>query len=161
MATRYVYSGGGIPPGTGNAAGIGLENGNLKVYRGDDHKGPLSSNPGAELININRVITLTASGTVTAADSGAVIIADSTTSIIVSLPATAKGLTYTLVVKQLTSSGGHAFSPVAADKFIYSSKADDADLVCTAASDVVGDSVTIVGDGADGWVVKGIRGTWA
>jgi hypothetical protein len=139
----------------GNACAFGVDADNDVLYI---DKGKTQ---GREFITSQHLRTVTASATLTAADSGAIILADSTTSIVMQLPATQAGLTFTLVVKQVTAASGHAFSPVAADKFIYASKADDADLVCSAASDVVGDMVTIVGDGVDGWVVVAKTGTWA
>jgi hypothetical protein len=39
--------------------------------------------------------------------------------------------------------------------------ADDKDAINTAATDRVGDSLTLVGDGVDGWYVVGVTGTWA
>ena len=38
---------------------------------------------------------------------------------------------------------------------------DDKGLINTGATDAEGDTVTIVGDGADGWYITSILGTWA
>jgi predicted lactoylglutathione lyase len=151
MATRWIHKG-PTADGVGGAHGFSANDNGVIVHHNGTRAGVVSS---------EKIRTVTASMTVTAEDTGSVIVADSTTSIVVTLPATTAGLKYTLVVKQATAAGGHAFSPVAVDKFIYAAKADDADLVCTAATDVVGDSVTIVGDGLDGWVVVSKTGTWA
>jgi hypothetical protein len=167
MATRFIHKGLALESSPySHVAPFGVnENGELQVNRGAENKGNgLTSDPGAEPIAVGRVIIASASFTLAARDNGATIIADSTTSVVVQLPSTAKGLRYTLSVKQLTSSGGHAFSPAAADKIYYGpvgALADDTDLVCSAATDRVGDSLTLVGDGVDGWVVISAVGTWA
>jgi len=108
----------------------------------------------------------TASLTLTAADDGATVIADSTTSVVVTLPDVAtcgEGVKFTLIVKQLTSSGGHAFSPAAADYITGNglTAVVDKDLICGAAGDRVGDAITIVSDGVDGWFITSVVGTWA
>ena len=151
MATRFVNKG-PTAEGTGNAHGFSANDSEYLVHHNGTRAGVVSS---------DKVRTETASLTLTAKDTGTVIIADSTTSVVVQLPATVAGLKFSLVVKQLTTASGHGFSPVAADKFIYAAKADDADLLCSAASDAVGDSCTVVGDGVDGWVVFVGKGTWA
>jgi hypothetical protein len=172
MATRFIQGNLDLDTLTsGDTIPFGVEDdGALAIRRGPTWKGANSSDPGVERIPVSRVINLTASATLTAADHGALIIADSTTSVVAQLPATQKGLRYTLLVKQLTGAGGHAFSPNASDKIMgvttqagsaTFAKADDADLVCSAATDVVGNFVTLVGDGVDGWWVTGISGTWA
>lgn len=105
----------------------------------------------------------TAAYTVTAADSGKVLIADAAASVIFTLPATVAGLVFTFVVKQLPGSGaGVAVSPAAADKIIGNgfTPADDKDAVCVVASDRLGDMITLVGDGVDGWYITSVIGTW-
>ena len=113
-------------------------------------------------ISTSDIQVLTTSKTATGAESGTVFIADSTSSIVVTLPPTVRGLKYTLIVKQLTTSGGHAFSPNAADQIIGNgfTPADDKDAICTAASDAVGDTFELTGDGSAGWYVTRSVGTW-
>jgi hypothetical protein len=140
----------------GNANGFAFdENDNLVVRR-------VIGGVQVNTILLGGAVTSTASEAVTVSQTGSTIVANSTTSVVVTLPTAAPGLTYTLVVGQVTSSGGHAFSPAAAD-FITGdglTAVVDKDLICTAATDAVGDSVTIVGaDG--GWYVTAITGTWA
>jgi hypothetical protein len=163
MATRFIHM--GLPLEQSPYAGVAPfavdDEGVLKVVRGAANKGALSADPGEEPISVDRLIVATASLTLTAADHGATVIADSTTSVVVSLPATQKGLKFTLCIKQLTAAGGHAFSPVAVDKILINGKADDEDYVCSAASDALGDFVTLIGDGVDGWYVASQNGTWA
>ncbi len=108
----------------------------------------------------------TASFTITAEDDGKVFEADSTTSVVATLPAasdTTKGMRVTLVVGQLTTSGGHAFSPNASDKIMGNgfTAADDKDAICSAATDRVGDAMTLICDGVDGWYIESVTGTWA
>lgn len=111
-------------------------------------------------------VRLTSSGalTLTPKDSGTIVITTRTTSTVVTLPPTQNGLIFGLINAGLTSSGGHALSPAAADKIQGKglSKADDADLVNSAATDAIGDMVVLIGDGTDGWwLMPGIQGTWA
>ena len=101
-----------------------------------------------------------ASITVTAAQSGTVFVSD-TVDAVYQLPSTAAGLTYTFVAGVLSATTGLSVSPAAADKILTAAKADNADYVNTAATDVVGDSVTVVGDGVNGWLVVAKTGTWA
>lgn len=142
---------------TGSHAGIGVNPDNDLLYI------QANSSVGKVPISGSNVVVLTTNRTALAGESGTTFIASSTTSIIVQLPPTQAGLKYTLINNGLTSSGGHAFSPNAADKILYNTgwKADDADLVNSAASDVLADQVTLVADGVDGWVTIGSKGTWA
>jgi hypothetical protein len=113
---------------------------------------------------IRPVEIVTGADALTAEESGKVMMINSTTTRIISLPATAAGLVYTIVVKVAATSGtGHSISPVAADKIIESSitPADDKDLINTQATGAAGDSITLVGDGVDGWLVVAKTGTWA
>lgn len=98
--------------------------------------------------------------TVTAADSGKTFVSNAVDAVY-QLPATSAGLTYTFVAGVLSATTGLSVSPAAVDKIITAAKADNADFINTAATDVVGDSVTIIGDGVDGWLVVATRGTWA
>jgi hypothetical protein len=70
---------------------------------------------------------------------------------------------YTFIVKTLSSTTGFSVSPAAADAIHGGglTSVDDKDLINTAASDAEGDTVTIIGDGVDGWWITSIVGTWA
>lgn len=153
--TRIARIKGGAARYSGSASGfaVNADTDQLEVNI-DGTKRPVSS---------TAIKTVTASTTATAAQSGTTFIADSTTSVVITLPATVAGLRYTLAVKQLTTSGGHAFSPAAADKIMGNgfTSADDKDAVCSAATDREGDTLTVVGDGVDGWYIVGVTGTWA
>ncbi len=140
---------------TGAHMGIGMDTDDSRVYiNRDGVREPVASDD---------VALVTASATLTGADDGKTIIADSTTSVVMTLPATALGMKFTLVVGQLTTSGGHAFSPNASDKIMGNgfTAADDKDAICTADTDRVGDSITLVGDGSLGWYITAVTGTWA
>ena len=156
MATRFVQRGSPVAASqTGEHAGIGVKASDNLLY--------VNADGTARPIPTANVEAKTASFTATAAQSGTTFVADSTTSVIVTLPATAKGLRYTLVVGQLTTVTGHSFSPAAADKIMGNgfTAADDKDAICTAASDRIGDAITLVGDGVDGWYITSVVGTWA
>jgi len=110
------------------------------------------------------VVVVTADTTLTEADSGKIIIVNAAASKTLTLPATAAGLTFTLQHQVATSTGaGHALSPAAADLIRGNgfTPADNKDAICSQATSRIGDSMTIVGDGADGWYVTSVTGTWA
>lgn len=108
------------------------------------------------------VRTITASASLTEADNGALIIANAV-DLVVTLPSTSLGYTVTVIVQTASASTGLSISPAAADKIQGKgiTAADDKDWINTAATDAVGDLVTLVGDGTDGWWVVSERGTWA
>lgn len=96
------------------------------------------------------------------ADNGKIFEANGAATVTFTLPAVSsanKGMRITVVVKTLPTGVGTSLSPNAADRIIY--KADDADLVNTAATDVLGDLVTVESDGVDGWIVVAKIGIWA
>lgn len=110
-------------------------------------------------INTNTTITAEQTGTtfIVSRQSGG-------SGCVISLPATSLGLEYEFFILTLpTDSVAHALSPVAADKFIGLglSGVDNKDLQHPVASDAIGDWVRIVGDGNDGWLIIGARGTFA
>ncbi len=83
------------------------------------------------------------------------------------LPAVAaanKGVFFTFWTGALSSGTGLSLSPNSADSIRGHglTAVDDKDLINTGATDVVGDSVTIVSDGSVGWVIQGEPGgIWA
>lgn len=96
-------------------------------------------------------------------DNGKILEADAAASLVFTLPAVSeanKGMRVSVVVKTQPGSGsGTTISPNASDRIQY--KADDADLVNTAATDAKGDFVELESDGVDGYVLVGKIGTWA
>lgn len=103
--------------------------------------------------------------TLTAADDGCTVVTTNTTdTTVVTLPATALGLRFRLILGGLAGAGaGHSFSPAAADKIMGNgfTAADDKDAICSAATDRIGDCIELLGDGVDGWYVTHVTGTWA
>jgi len=137
-----------------------VNKGRLFVDRGDDGEASM------EVVRTEKIVSVSdATHALTAKDDGAtVVITHTAGSSVVSLPATAKGLRFTVIVKGLAGGGaGHAVSPVAADKIMGNgfTSADNKDAICSAASDREGDAITLVGDGADGWFIESVTGTWA
>ena len=119
---------------------------------------------GAEPIPTGAVKVVTGSVTLTAKDDGLTVIIDTTDDCTVTLPATAAGLTFGVIVKQAAGSGKlHKVAPVAADKFMGNgfTAADDKAAQNTQATAAVGNAIFVTGDGVDGWLFTGVIGTWA
>ena len=96
--------------------------------------------------------------TLTAADSGKVFrvnVADC----VFNLPATEEGLFFHFIVDTVSATTGCSLSPVAADNI--NGGTDNKDLINTAATDVRGDAVTLIGDGSEGWLTMSMHGIWA
>jgi hypothetical protein len=128
----------------------------------------------------NYVETITASKTLSYIDSGKVFLVG-TDALTITLPATKTGVKYTFVnsgaagnniitispnssdaIKgNLNSSVGANANATTADGLVaISGGADDKDWVNTKATANVGDRVTIVGDGTDGWWIVDGCGIW-
>lgn len=118
-----------------------------------------------ENIDTNKTLTL--------ADQGVIqnVIADG---IVITLPATAAGSTFTIRNGGVPVSDGAAgtgsngsvlvaVSPNASDKIqgLVFTAADNKDALNTKATSQVGDYITLVGDGVDGYNVVASRGIWA
>jgi hypothetical protein len=114
-----------------------------------------------------------ADDTLTLADCGTVqnVIADGK---ILTLPATSAGACFTIRNGGVPASNGPAgsgsnesvavtISPNSSDKIQGAglSAADNKDLINTKATAQVGDEVTLVGDGGDGWIIQSQIGIWA
>lgn len=102
------------------------------------------------------------SESVTASQSGTLFVdLAGSGSTVFSLPATVEGLRYTFYCGDAASE--ITIRPVAADKIMGKgiTATDDRDYVNTGGTNAVGDLVTIVGDGVDGWYVVAERGIWA
>jgi len=109
-----------------------------------------------------KVSNHTANYTVSADESGKVFFAKAV-DLVFTLPATEAGLRYTFIVHTASAVTGLSISPAAADAIHGNglTSVDDKDLINTAATDAEGDSVTIEGDGVDGWWIVAINGTFA
>ena len=112
------------------------------------------------LASTTRVISTAVDLTLDRDDSGCHVVVTGADKV-VTLPATGAGWVYTITRGNggLSSGTGLSISPNASDKI--NAAADDTDLVNTGATDAVGDSVTLVGDGAGGWYTTSVVGTWA
>ena len=77
--------------------------------------------------------------------------------------AATKGVFYEFETGALSAGTGLSISPAAADHIRGNglTSVDNKDLINTGATDRLGDSVALYCDGADGWVIAGIIGTWA
>lgn len=112
------------------------------------------------------VISKSANFTVLAGQSGSTFIATAV-DVVFTLPATAAGLRYTIISKAPSGGAGVKISPQAADKIMGTagtvafSSLDDKDAINTGATDAEGDSMTLVGDGVDGWFIVNSTGVWA
>jgi hypothetical protein len=98
-----------------------------------------------------------AAKTLTSADHGKVYrvnVADC----VFTLPSTEAGLVYHFVIDTLGGSTGCSLSPAAADN--VNGGADNKDWINTAATDVIGDSITLIADGSEGWLTIGQHGIW-
>lgn len=119
------------------------------------------------------VLNLDTSKTLAITDCGIVqnVIADG---IVITLPSTVVGYTYTIRnngVPKTSSAAGTgddgsvlvSVSPAAADLIAGGTwtAADDKDALNTKLTAKVGDEITIVGDGVNGWMVTKMQGIWA
>lgn len=79
------------------------------------------------------------------------------------LPTTAAGLWYTFVFKVPSAGTGGQVSPRSTDKIMGNgfTSADNKAAINSGATDREGDSITVVGDGLDGWFIVNLTGTWA
>lgn len=82
------------------------------------------------------------------------------------LPAAAagtRGVRYKFTCGVASGGTGLSISPNASDNIRGAglSAVDDKDLINTGATDVIGDTATIVCDGVDGWIIESLSGTWA
>lgn len=99
------------------------------------------------------------------------VIADS---IVITLPSTVVGYTFTIRnggVKKAGAPRGTgddgsvlvAVSPAAADMIVGQTwtGADNKDALNTKVTAKVGDEITLVGDGVNGWMITSVKGVWA
>jgi len=105
--------------------------------------------------------TISANDTMAEGDSGTVKLID-TDAVVITLPATAAGMTLTFVNVGDNGTVGFSVSPNASDKIMgngYTS-ADNKDVINTKATAKKGDYIKLVGDGVNGWFVQDVRGVW-
>jgi hypothetical protein len=106
--------------------------------------------------------TKSADYTMAEGDSGQITYVD-TDAKTITLPATVVGYAFTLVNAGTDGAVALTISPNANDKIMGAglTSADNKDIVNTKATAKTGDRVTLVGDGANGWFVTEMVGTWA
>ena len=130
----------------------------------ETYNGNVRSGVSVQNLRKRPVKVVTADTTLTAADNGALIIVNAAATKVITLPATVAGLRFTITHQVATTGGaGHSLSPAAADLIRGDgiTPADNKDLICTQATSRIGDSVTVVGDGVDGWYIESVTGAWA
>lgn len=114
----------------------------------------LHSATQTETVSINK--------TLDSGDSGVFQLVD-TDAVVVTLPATAVGLVYTIINVAADAAALVSISPNAADKILGNgfTATDDKDAQNTKATAKRGDMMRLVGDGSLGWYVAEVRGIWA
>lgn len=123
-----------------------------------------SHNQGRERFVNNQAEVITADKTYHRNDTDSVIIADAA-DLTATLPLTEEGLKFTfcLGTSGLSAGTGLSISPQAADEILGNglTSVADKDLILAGATDREGDCVTLVADGADGWMIASVTGTWS
>ena len=160
MATRWIHSGLAVPDGVSGKAGFAVDtNGNVGVNRGPDYQGMLTSDPGTELIPVQRVITVTDTTTLTesGAPNGSMIIIDAVTTKTITLPAATSKYRYTFVASS-DNTVAHYIDPAGSDGVGGSVGVGVAALTFVdgkyvALSAAVGASITIQADGVADWYI--------
>lgn len=116
------------------------------------------------VVSVDTATFATISAAVAAKDSGKVFIIGAA-DLVATLPSTAAGLRYTFIVSAAALSTGTGFSvsPAAADKIMGNgfTSADNKDAINSGGGDREGDLIEVTGDGADGWYITRLLGTWA
>lgn len=116
-----------------------------------------------QAIHANAIVeTLTGNKTLDAQDVGKVFEApvDGT---VITLPATAVGIMFTVVNTGADAAAKVSISPATADKIMGPdiAGADNKDLINTKTTAIHGDLCTLIADGSAGWYVAQLHGTWA
>ena len=102
--------------------------------------------------------TKTANASLIVNDSGNVFVDSSAAAVIITIPASAVGISYNIIC----SNGGNAIniSPAAADKIVGLANAGTTDKDLILATPVVGDYVKLIGAGTNVWYVMEASGTF-
>ena len=119
---------------------------------------------------VDAVETITTSLSLVAADSGKVFLI-ATDSLVITLPATVEGLRYTFVNTGADGNNIITISPNASDgifgtitlaaSVVQKDGTADTDVVLTKGTALLGDSITLVGDGDQGYAIVASTGIWA
>lgn len=119
-------------------------------------------------LNLADAILITAARTILPKETGTLFVFNSIATLIATLPAPARGLTYSFFcLLSATSGNGHTISVNAAGDILYGQTAAGVALASTAgkgltntqATGAVGDSVEFTSDGTN-WFVRSIQGIW-
>lgn len=105
-----------------------------------------------------QVEAVTGNKTLDEGDNG--VVQNVTASCTITLPSTVVGTTYIIRNGTTTSNVTVTVSPAAADKIMGNgfTSADNKDAINT--NGRAGDTITLVGDGVNGWMVQSVTGTW-
>lgn len=166
MIRRTIQAIKGGPGGVGiwvYSKAAAVKGGRLFIDRKNGTPEPIASD------RVNVLGTGVAAITLDGSDDGVTLVANNAAATVVAtLPKTTvvgAGFVCTLIAGVLPGAGaGTTLTPNAADKFQgngFNAKGAGATLVNSAASDAVGDLVTVVSDGAGIWYVISKVGTWA
>ena len=106
--------------------------------------------------------TKTTNYTMTAADCG-ILTKVGTDAVVITLPATVVGLTFTIQNVAADGAALISVSPNASDQLIGHgiTPADNKDLQNTKATARKGDFVRLIANGTTGWLIQEVRGVWA
>lgn len=145
---------------------VGIEQGGERLFVKDG--GVIEIEAGGEILNNGGVVEHTeaigANATLTRDDSGKIFLVN-TADLVITLPPTVAGLTYTFVVESagLSSGTGLSISPDSANSIRGNgfTAANDKDAINSGGTDVEGDLLTVEGDGVIGWYITEVLGTWA
>lgn len=154
-----LTKGGGVTPSEGMFTGSG----SLGLTKGANTLSVVDIGGGSLELTGNMayaetlVEVKTTSFNVTAADDGKTFIIGAV-DLIANLPATGP-YRFHFVIKTPSTTTGFSISPVAADSI--NGGTDNKDLINSAGTDAVGDSITVNGDSSVGWYTSGKVGTWA
>lgn len=117
----------------------------------------------------DRQLVVSANRTMTGFDSGKTFIIGAN-DLTITLPAVSglsgvgSGCVYRFVLRSdgLSTGTGLSLSPNSADQFYGNgfTPLDNKDAILSGASDRAGDTITIVSDGQDGWIITNVIGTW-
>lgn len=145
--------------------------GGVGIYADKNAGNQVKVNDGVGTAGVSRVVTVAnptpavktaAYSVVLPEDNGKRIACQLLASFAVTLPAVSaanKGMQVTVINALLPTSGaGYSVAPAAADRIGY--RADNTACVNTAATDVLGDFLTVESDGVDGWQIVGKGGIW-
>jgi len=136
--------------------GVGSDYTGGELIFHDTNRLPLTKISG----NVNSQ-TKSGAYTMTAADSGLITYVSATA--VITLPATVVGYSFTFVNTGADGAVQISLSPAALDLIsgIGLTAVDNKDVINTLATSKRGDSISIIGNGVDGWVITSAIGIWA